>query len=175
MADKIRYTFDQRVDVDPEQAWEIFRDLPEPSAKECARVLQERGGKVSYDTVARWVRRGNWREKVEQLRAIAGVGNPRDLAAALQLEAEALTPDLLRGLQWRLAARMAEQINQLPLDNPEDYGKMVDVVDKLDAIIHRHRGEEITSKGDRAKSPITLEEFKAYRRGNKPPDGEHDA
>jgi hypothetical protein len=133
-------------------------------------VLWDRGGRVSYDTVARWARRGNWRERVEQLRAVSGVGSPKDIAAALKIEAEALTPDLPRGLQLRLALRMAEQLNQLALDRPEDFGKLVDVFDKLDAIIHRHRGEQIAGKtdGGERRSPIDLAEFKAWRqeRGN---------
>ena len=164
MTDNIAYAFNGRVDLDPEQAWEIYRDLPEPTASECARVLQERGVKVSYDTVARWARRGKWRERLERVRAIAGVGSPKDIAAALQLEAEALTPDLLRGLQFRIVARMAEQINQLPLTSPDDFAKLVDVIDKMDGIIHRQRGESImASMGNRSKHPVALDEFKTWR------------
>jgi hypothetical protein len=60
---------------------------------------------------------------------------------------------------------MAEQLNQLALDRPEDFGKLVDVFDKLDAIIHRHRGEQIAGKTDSGerRSPIDLAEFKAWR------------
>lgn len=173
MADNVRYAFDGRVDVEPEQAWEIYRDLPEPTARECANILQQRGEKVSYDTIARWARRGNWRQRVEQLRAISGVGSPKDVAAALQIEAEWLTADLLCGLQFRIAARMAEQINQLPLDCPEDYAKLVDVLDKMDAIIHRQRGAHIGKRGNRTTNadPLQLDEFRAWRPDSDPKSG----
>jgi hypothetical protein len=128
MTDKVRYAFEGRVDLEPEQAWKVYRDLPEPTVRACARVLWDRGVKVSYDTVARWARRGNWRDRVEQLRAVTGVGSPKDVAAALKVEAEALTPELLRGLQFRLALRMAEQLNQLALDRPEDFDVLGDGV-----------------------------------------------
>ena len=172
MADNVRYAFDGRVDIEPEQAWEIYRDLPEPTARECARILQQRGFKVSYDTIARWARRGEWRKRVEQLRAVSGVGSPKDIAAALKIEAAALTPELLRGLQLRLALRMAEQLNQLALDRPENFGKLVDVFDKMDAIIHRHRGEQIAGKtdGGERRSPIDLDEFKVWRQEQKGSD-----
>ena len=170
MTDNIRYAFNDRVALDPEQAWEIYRDLPEPTARECARILQQRGAKVSYDTVARWARRGNWRDRVEQLRAVTGVGSPKDVAAALKVEAEALTPELLRGLQLRLTVRMAEQINQLPHSTPDDFARMVEVIDKMDAIIHRHRGEAIGSNGEQRRSPINLEAFRAYQQDQKGSD-----
>jgi hypothetical protein len=66
---------------------------------------------VSYDTVARWARRGKWQERVEQLRAIGGVGCQKDLAATLKVEAQALTADMLKGVQYRLAARMPSASN----------------------------------------------------------------
>lgn len=170
MTDNIEYAFNGRVDIDSEQAWEVYRDLPEPTARECARILQQRGLKVSYDTVARWARRGEWRKRVEQLRAVTGVGKPRDVAAALKLEAEALTPDLLRGLQFRLTVRMAEQINELPLTTPDAFDKMVGVLDRMDAIIHRHRGAAIGSNSEQRKSPISLEAFRAYQQDQKGSD-----
>jgi hypothetical protein len=173
MADNVRYAFDARVDLDPEQAWEIYRDLPEPTARECANILQQRGFKVSYDTIARWARRGKWRERVERLRAVTGVGSPKDVAATLQIEAEWLTPDLLCGLQFRIAARMAERINQLPLDSPEDYAKLVDVLDKMDGIIHRQRGAHIGKRGNRSGNadPLQLDEFRAWRPDSDPKAG----
>lgn len=162
MTDNIDYAFNERVDVEPEQAWEVFRDLPEPNAKECARILQQRGLKVSYDTIARWARRGEWRKRVERLRAVTGLGNPKDVAAALKFQADELTPDVLQGLQVSMIARMAEQIETLPLKTPDDFSKMVDVIDKLDAIIHRQRGASIGANGE-ARSPISLEAFRAYQ------------
>jgi hypothetical protein len=62
-----------------------------------------------------------------------------------------------------MIVRMAEQIKQLPLNIPDDFNKMVDVLDKLDDIIHRHRGTAIGGNGER-KSPISLEAFRAYQR-----------
>ena len=139
------------------------------SAPECARILQQRGLKVSYDTIARWARRGEWRKRVEQLRAVTDVGNPKNVAAALKLQADELTPDLLQGLQLRMIVRMAEQIKELPLTSPDDFDQMVDVLDKLDAIIHRHRGTAIGGNGER-KSPISLEAFRANQQDQKDND-----
>jgi hypothetical protein len=169
MTDNIGYAFNERVDIEPEQAWEVYRDLPEPNAKECARILQQRGIKVSYDTIARWARRGEWRKRVGQLRAVTGVGNPKDVAAALKLQADELTPELLQGLQVCMIVRMAEQIETLPLKTADDFSKMVDVLDKFDAIIHRHRGAAIGAKGE-ARSPISLESFRAYQQDKKGSD-----
>ena len=75
----------------------------------------------------------------------------------------------LQGLQVRMIVRMAEQIEQLPLRTPDDFDKMVGVLDKLDAIIHRHRGAAIAGNGER-KSPISLEEFRVHQthKGNDP-------
>jgi hypothetical protein len=164
MTDNIEYAFNERVDIELEQAWEVYRDLPQPNAKECARILQQRGFKVSYDTIARWARRGKWRERVEQLRAVAGVDRSKDLAATLKLEAEWVTPDFLKGIQYRLAARMATQIAELPLEKPSDFAEVVAIINALDAVIHRHRGESIASPAGNGSRPIVaLDEFKAWR------------
>ena len=65
-----------------------------------------------------------------------------------------------------MIVRMAEQIKQLPLGTTEDFDRMVDVLDKFDAIIHRHRGAAIGSDGER-KSPISLEAFRVWQRDQK--------
>src|SRR5262249_55392164 len=73
---KPRYGFEERVELDPQAAWEIFKALPNGTVMDFARDLKERGVKISYDTVARWARRGRWRERRSRLRTF---GHPEVL------------------------------------------------------------------------------------------------
>jgi hypothetical protein len=59
------------------------------------------------------------------------------------------------------------EIEQLPITTTDDIARVVDVLDKFDANIHRHRGAAIGSDGD---SPISLEAFRAYQQDKKGSD-----
>jgi hypothetical protein len=55
------------------------------------------------------------------------------------------------------------------MDKPEDFAAMVGVIDAMDAITHRHRGDSIgTHAGNGAGKPVVaLDEFKTYRDAQK--------
>jgi hypothetical protein len=60
---------------------------------------------------------------------------------------------------------MHEQIDKMSLDKPEDLAAMVDA---MDAVVHRRRGDSIGHAGNGAGKPeVALEEFKAYRDAKK--------
>lgn len=164
------YAFKQRVEFDPEEAFAIYLRLTAPSVKAVHRELVAAGVSVGEATVRRWSHKFDWaerRERAEAGKRAFALPSTEDLAKLLRVEAQWLDAAYLKGLQHRIASTMAQQIGQLELTTPDDYMRMVEVVERMDRIIHYHRGEGVgaPAKGSNGKAldPLALDEFKAWR------------
>ena len=131
--------------------------MAKPNVKALAHQYEAAGARISVCTLYRWGRRFGWRQRLFTSKPDTRSCSPNQLMADLNAEAEHMTAGLVGGLQYRLVLHMANQLRGLKLEDARDFDRMVTVIEKLDAIIHRRRGEAITARSDR---PIKLAEFR---------------
>lgn len=162
------YGFHKKLTITAEEAFDIFMAMAKPGITACWREVKAKGHDISPETIRRWAKRNNWLGRLRMAQVAAdAIPDGADVAKLLKVEATWMTPEYLRGVQLRIAQRMALQIENVPLNTPDDFHRMVSVLNEMDAIIHRHRGDIIGGHAGNGKStpaaPVALDEFRAWK------------
>jgi hypothetical protein len=137
----------------PEEVFQIYIALPhgERTYQNCYEVCKEKGMKISYSLINKWGTKYEWQKRVGASSPNFKI-DPQTIIRELKNEADAMTPELVKGLQHRLALKIATEIDELKLTDIGQVERAVKVLSDMDEIHHRHRGIQTQDKGDRANA-----------------------
>lgn len=125
-----------------EYARQLWRENKDLGFRELARLLAEQGYSIAYSTLQK-IKDSDPEWATEYLQHRTMLGGPSRTLLNLELatkEGKKVTPETLMGVKARLVSRLYEQVQIVPLDDVEKWSQGVDLVSRIDGLIHAHRG-----------------------------------
>jgi len=158
----------------PEQAYRIYLESGRPSLRELEKVLAAKKLKVDSSTLSRWANKNpTW---IAQIVEKANPIDPVKVISALEKAKEHATelcPEHFMGVKAQLVARLSSTIDNMQIDNVDDWYKALEACDRLEALIHAERGKAVSDNDpiafprgakssllSRLDPPVKLAEFK---------------
>jgi hypothetical protein len=142
------------VDVTPEEAWEVYKSLDEPTQSKAVKAIQQKfpGCKMSLSTLKKWSTKYDW---VSRLAVEAP--DKTDLSDTQRLNAvlrylnvhhKMVKPDAVKGLQGLLLEKVRRDFELIELDSVEKIEHALEIVTRLQTLEHGLRGDAIKDRND---------------------------
>lgn len=151
----------ERCPITADEAFEVYRQLENPSAAKLHKKLLEMGDAPTKTTLERWQRQHNWAQRLnKQPHGNAVVSAAEKTLKTVQSDGKHFDHETLRGLNSRIVNTMVRELEMLKMETPEDFRVMTEVMQEISAQIHHQRGNEMVSgnaaqpKGDVLRLPL---------------------
>lgn len=164
--------------ITPGDAHLVYLEMKRPTIRQLAKILKERGERVSEGTIAKWSRRYRWSEA----NAITSRRRESEIIDVLEVmgaEGLSLKPEIVAGVQARLMVHLGQALGKVECKTPADVVLLLEACEKLRALSHTVRGDafsEVRKTGEAVSNGpnVTLGSFKpklAANNGAAKPNG----
>jgi len=130
----------------PDEAYDVFRQMENPTARGLCKVLKEDHDiKMNPNTVASWMKKYNWHERLGT-KPHGATQEPETIDALLNTikkEGKNFDHNAIDGIAARVVARICIALPTITISKPDDVAKMVEILHELNAETHHRAGTDV--------------------------------